>query len=176
MRYAHAMSRYTALAAPFGAVAIVAGPAGLERVILTAGSPGEIIRRLGVKLDGAEHDPDTMPALQRQLRDYLAGKPVRFRAKIDLGGMTEFQRRVLDACGNIDHGHTVTYGELARRIGKPAAARAVGAALGRNPVPLVIPCHRIVGYNGSLGGFSAEQGISVKQWLLDLEARHANVT
>ncbi len=164
------MLKYTAFKAPFGSVGIVVSAQGLRELTMSAGAPGETARRLAQRHVGAVHDRELMPSLQQQLQDYLAGERVRFRARVDLVGLTDFQRRVLEACAKVDYAQTITYGELARRIGKPLASRAVGAALGRNPVPLVIPCHRIVGCNGALGGFSAEQGVAVKRWLLDLES------
>jgi methylated-DNA-[protein]-cysteine S-methyltransferase len=164
------MIQYAAIPAPFGSVGLVAGETGLRQVILTGRTPIQTARWLGEQVAEGKHERGLLISLQRQLHDYFDGKPVRFRVRVDLNSLTEFQRRVLDACSQVGYGQTITYGELARRIDRPQASRAVGAALGRNPVPLVIPCHRIVGSNGSLVGFSAEQGVKVKRWLLDLES------
>ena len=163
------MLSYTIISAPFGSVQLAAGPRGLTGVTLSSLKPSALAARFR-----REH-PEAgtawpMPELIEQLAAYLEGRPVRFTAKVDLAGMTEFQREVLAACSRIPFGRTVSYGELARRIGRPRACRAVGAALGSNPVPLVIPCHRVVGSNGALTGFSAEQGVSLKRWLLELES------
>ncbi|NLX14115.1 MAG: methylated-DNA--[protein]-cysteine S-methyltransferase [Phycisphaerales bacterium] len=117
----------------------------------------------------AGYDRDLYPELRNQLADYFAGRRVSFRVKTDLSGLSPFQKTVLKACVRIASGHTLTYGQLARQIGHPRAARAVGGALARNPIPLVIPCHRVIAGNGSLGGFSAEHGIALKRWLLKLE-------
>ena len=163
------MMRYTAMRRPLGSVGIVASARGLVHVLLTQRTAAQTRTFLQTRYDAAEHDPDLLPDLQRQLREYFAGNPVRFRVKIDLSQRTAFQREVLDACRQVGYGRTTTYGELARQIGRPLASRAVGQALGRNPVPLVIPCHRVLAGNGALGGFSAEQGVTLKQWLLDLE-------
>jgi methylated-DNA-[protein]-cysteine S-methyltransferase len=84
--------------------------------------------------------------------------------------VTPFQKKVLTALQQIPYGETVSYGELAEKIGNPLASRAVGQANARNPIPIVIPCHRVVGSNGTLTGFGG--GIGVKQALLDLEQRH----
>ncbi len=164
------MLKYTAIPAPFGSVVIVAENDVLHEIYMTRRDPDAAREWFARKHPDARCEARLMPAFQRQIRDYVAGEPVRFEADFDISHMTAFQRKVLQACANLEYGQTVTYGELARRIGHPTASRAVGAALGRNPLPLLIPCHRVVGCNGSLGGFSAEQGIKVKRWLLELEA------
>jgi len=166
-----AMRRYAILRAPHGSVGIVAAGRALCSVILTrcrGRDAGALVRR---SFPDAEHEADLFPVLRRQLGYYFAGRRVRFRVKLDLSSLTPFQRQVLEACARIDYGATATYGELARGLGRPAAARAVGQALARNPIPLVIPCHRVVAADGSLGGFSAEQGVSLKRFLLELESR-----
>ncbi len=101
-----------------------------------------------------------------QLRAYFVGDLKQFSLKLAPHG-TEFQMRVLAALQRIPFGETRSYGELARAIGKPGASRAVGAANGRNPIPIIIPCHRVIGADGSLTGFGG--GIRIKQFLLKLE-------
>lgn len=168
------MTPYAVVPAPFGSVIVLAASRGATDAVGSIHMTGRDVRAarawVADQHPDARHDGDWLASFQQQLRDYFAGKPVSFEVDADISGLTEFQRKVLTACAALHYGQTATYGELARRIGKPDASRAVGAALGRNPVPLVIPCHRVVGCNGSLGGFSAEQGIPVKRWLLDLEA------
>ena len=105
----------------------------------------------------------------RQVEDYLAGKRTTFDLPLDMSLMTDFQRRVLLAALKIPRGQYRTYHEIAQAIGKPKASRAVGQALGHNPVPIVIPCHRVLGSDGSLHGYSGGGGIKTKAWLLDLE-------
>lgn len=102
-----------------------------------------------------------------QLAAYFAGRLTRFDLALAPEG-TPFQREVWSALTEIPYGETVSYSELARRIGRPAATRAVGAANGKNPLPIVVPCHRVIGADGSLTGFGG--GISIKRRLLDLEA------
>jgi methylated-DNA-[protein]-cysteine S-methyltransferase len=102
-----------------------------------------------------------------ELREYFSGTRSRFDFAIDLSLVTPFQRRVLQAAADIPMGEVITYGELAGRIGQPQASRAVGQALGRNPVPVVIPCHRIVGGGGGIGGYTG--GLHIKRKLLELE-------
>lgn len=105
----------------------------------------------------------------RQMREYLAGKRAAFDLPLDLSQMTEFRRCVLMAALKIPRGQVATYAEIARRIGKPKAARAVGQALGSNPIPIVIPCHRVLASDGSLGGYSGGKGVKTKVRLLKLE-------
>ncbi len=110
--------------------------------------------------------------LGRDLRDYFEGKKVEFCYPFDLGGATPFQRAVWRTLRRIPHGQTRTYAQIARAIGRPKACRAVGTACGRNPLPLLIPCHRVVASNGRPGGFSAGRGW--KKFLLALEGAGAD--
>jgi len=112
-------------------------------------------------------DVDDVVAL---LADYSAGRPVDLlRVSIVDRHLTPFQRRVVAACRRIPLGETRSYGELAKQAGRVGAARAVGQVMATNRVPLLVPCHRVVASSGKLGGFSAPQGIALKQRLLDLE-------
>ena len=103
-----------------------------------------------------------------ELREYFAGTRTRFTVPVALSGTT-FQRTVWDALTRVPHGTTLSYGELARRAGAPHAARAVGGAVGANPVPIFVPCHRIIAANGKLTGYSGGSGIETKVALLELE-------
>jgi len=105
--------------------------------------------------------------VRAQLDQYFAGDRQEFDVPLNLGG-TPFQGRVWQALCAIPYGETITYGELARRVGLPTASRAVGAANGRNPVSILVPCHRVVGTNGRLTGYGG--GLDAKRWLLDWEA------
>jgi len=106
----------------------------------------------------------------QQLTDYFAGRRHSFDLKLRPGG-TEFQRAVLQELQRIPYGVTASYGEIAERIGRPKAVRAVGAANGRNPIPIVIPCHRVIGSDGAMTGFGG--GIPTKKALLRLELEHS---
>lgn len=117
----------------------------------------------------AVEDPEMLPRFRRQVVDYFEGKPAKFAVDVDLSEVPTFQRMVLEACGRIPYGKTASYADLARAVGKPGAARAVGGAMAHNPLPLVIPCHRVVRSDGSLGGFSSPRGIKEKKRLLHLE-------
>lgn len=107
-------------------------------------------------------------AVARQLAEYFAGSRTAFDLELAPRG-TPFQRAVWNELLRIPYGETITYAELARRIGKPAAVRAVGAANGANPIPVIVPCHRVIGSNGTLTGYGG--GIFRKQFLLALEGR-----
>ena len=163
------MIHYSVLPTPFGSLGIVAGPQGLSNVILTKRKANNARTYMQQLFPDAKYDKKLLPSLQQQLHNYFAGKPVRFRVKLDLSALTPFQQKALKACAKIKYGQTISYSQLARRIGKPKAARAVGGALARNPIPIVIPCHRIIAADGSMCGFSAEQGIRLKQQLLEME-------
>lgn len=118
------------------------------------------------------------PAFVRSLADriaaHVAGSPENFRdVPLDLSHLTAFQRKVVEECRKIRPGQTLTYGELAVRAGYPGAARAVGSTMARNRFPIVVPCHRVVGAGGSLGGFSAPSGISLKRRLLEVESKRS---
>lgn len=132
----------------------------------------------GVWFEGQRHMPDSSgwprqpdhPVLQQatlQLDEYFAGKRTDFDLPLDLKGGTEFQRSVWQALLAIPRGGTTSYGHLSATIGKPAAVRAVGAAVGRNPVSIVVPCHRVVGADGSLTGYAG--GLERKSALLKIE-------
>ena len=113
--------------------------------------------------------PEKCAEALRQVCEYLDGQRTAFDLPLDMTSMTDFQRQVLTAALKIPRGKWLTYGEVAQAIGRPQAARAVGQALGRNPVPIVIPCHRVLGADGSLHGYSGGGGLKMKAWLLQLE-------
>jgi methylated-DNA-[protein]-cysteine S-methyltransferase len=107
----------------------------------------------------------------RQVSEYLAGDRQTFDLPIDWSILTPFQQQALKATFAIPYGQTSTYADIARLLGKPGAARAVGRAEATNPMPVVIPCHRVVGSDGGLHGYGAGNGLETKDWLLKLEKR-----
>lgn len=121
----------------------------------------------------ARRDDQVFTELAEQLSAYFAGELRRFELELAPGGTT-FQRRVWEALQCIPFGTTLIYSELAAEIGQPRAVRAVGAANGRNPISIVIPCHRLVGADGSLTGYGG--GLERKRWLLDHERASGSVT
>jgi O-6-methylguanine DNA methyltransferase len=116
----------------------------------------------------AESATLTAPVLQ-EVAEYLQGTRTRFTIPIDWAGMSAFQVEVHQVVMKIPYGQTATYSEIAASIGRPGAARAVGRVNATNPIPLVIPCHRLVGADGSLKGYGGKGGIKTKKWLLDFE-------
>ncbi len=107
-----------------------------------------------------------------QIAKYLNGHRTSFSLTLDLSSFTPFQHQVYQAVRQIPYGETRTYGQIARLIGRPNAARAVGAANGANPIPIIIPCHRLIGADGSLRGYGGLGGLKTKQYLLDLEQKN----
>jgi methylated-DNA-[protein]-cysteine S-methyltransferase len=116
--------------------------------------------------DGWEPDDDAFPQVVEQLEAYFAGERTEFDLALDLVG-TSFQKRVWEALLTIPYGETRSYGEIARQIGAPGAFRAVGLANGHNPIGIIVPCHRVIGSNGSLTGYGG--GLDRKRALLELE-------
>jgi methylated-DNA-[protein]-cysteine S-methyltransferase len=115
----------------------------------------------------ADFKPRQLTAEIRQLCDYFARRATSFSIPLDLRLTTPFQQRVLGAASRIPFGRVESYGDVARRIGQPGARRAVGTALGRNPIPIVIPCHRVISGDGTLGGYTG--GTDIKRILMDIE-------
>jgi O-6-methylguanine DNA methyltransferase len=116
-----------------------------------------------------ERNPEALAYIAEQLRTYFGDARFQFDLPLDLERLTPFQQRVLTTIRRIPVGSVWTYGQVARAIGKPRASRAVGQALGRNPVPIVIPCHRVIASDGGLGGYSGGGGLASKQLLLQRE-------
>ena len=114
--------------------------------------------------------PQLLEAAIIQISEYLEGKRRDFDLPIDWSMMTPFHEQVLRATASIPYGCVSTYSEIAQKVGKPGAARAVGSAEATKPVPLVIPCHRVIGSDGKLSGYGGRGGITTKAWLLKLES------
>lgn len=164
---ARAIAWYGSLPTPIGRVLVAATETGLVRVSFRrseASFRAELRRRLRGEV---LRSPARTAEIVHQLRAYFRGQRRTFDVSVDLRGLTPFQRRVLMAAAEVPAGRVVSYGEIAKRIGLPGASRAVGQALGRNPIPIVIPCHRVVASGGSLGGYTG--GLDVKRKLLRIE-------
>ncbi len=121
--------------------------------------------------DNFRWDKDFQRDLQERIKAYYEGEPVDFSTDpiVNLNGFGPFAHGVLQACRKIAFGRTTTYSDLARQVGSPRAARAVGSVMAGNPIPLIIPCHRVLRTDGGLGGFSAPGGIAIKQKMLHHE-------
>ncbi|MES2755472.1 MAG: methylated-DNA--[protein]-cysteine S-methyltransferase [Pseudomonadota bacterium] len=154
--------RYTVLPSPIGDLILVASDDALAAIHF-AGQGLERFRR-GVPIRDDEHPP--LKAAATQLSEYFAGMRTSFDLPLDFGG-TPFQERVWAELCRIPHGETRSYADIAQALGQPIATRAVGAANGRNPIPIVAPCHRVIGKDGSLTGFGG--GLPTKEKLLALE-------
>ena len=152
--------RYVFISSPIGRLLLAGDDAALRVLWFAEGRHG------GQPKPSWIEAPDAFPAVRAQLRDYFAGTRRAFDVPLDPGG-TPFQSRVWRALRDIPYGETISYGELARRIGQPNAVRAVGLANGANPVSILIPCHRVIGANGSLTGYGG--GLPTKRALLSLE-------
>jgi methylated-DNA-[protein]-cysteine S-methyltransferase len=154
---------YAYLDTPIGALLIAGDAAAVQRIAFPR-------RGKAVKPEPEWQESARGPVGEavRQLREYFAGSRTGFDLPLAPEG-TAFQRAVWRQLQDIPYGETISYGELARRIGNPKASRAVGSANGANPLPIVIPCHRVIAGDGSLGGFGG--GLPTKQTLLTLEQR-----
>jgi methylated-DNA-[protein]-cysteine S-methyltransferase len=151
---------YTRMESPVGWLLLVGDQAGLRSVSF------EVSKRTTVVLDGWREDEATFGEVARQLRAYFARELREFDLELAPEG-TEFQLRVWRALRAIPYGETISYGELAKRVGNAKASRAVGLANGCNPIPIIVPCHRVIGSDGSLTGFGG--GLGNKEKLLALE-------
>lgn len=150
--------------APFGGLTVVASDAGVRYVTFDNDAHPKSYAGMNV-IDDASHPVVARAVLQ--LGEYLEGERTSFDVPLDLVG-TEFQVHAWRALADVRYGSTASYAQQAASIGRPTATRAIGAANGRNPVVVILPCHRIVGADGSLTGFGG--GLPVKKWLLDHEA------
>ena len=151
---------YTTMESPIGTLTLVGDRQALHRIDFPTSENREPISEAWIR------DDEPFTEAMRQLEEYFDGRRRSFDLSLAPAG-TLFQREVWDALREIPYGETRSYGSLAGTIGRPKAVRAVGAANGKNPIPIVIPCHRVIGADGSLTGFGG--GLDIKRRLLDLE-------
>jgi methylated-DNA-[protein]-cysteine S-methyltransferase len=154
---------YKTMNSPVGRLKLVATDRGLAAILWEKDDPKRV--RLGPLEEDKNHP--VLIETERQLNDYFTGKLKEFSLKFDFAG-TDFQRKVWQALAAIPFGETRTYRDIARQIGRPKAVRAVGAANGRNPISIIVPCHRVIGSNGKLTGFAG--GLETKAFLLKTES------
>ena len=155
-----------------GWIGLLGSSTGLRRITLPCKSEREALNRLSSSIvktkESRYHFQDTI----EQLSAYFGGNNVSFTVAFDFTNATGFQKEVWLATRLIPYGDTRSYSWIARQINRPRAARAVGQALGRNPMPVIIPCHRVISSGGGLGGFTG--GLEMKRFLLDLETQSSN--
>jgi methylated-DNA-[protein]-cysteine S-methyltransferase len=154
--------RYDTVATPVGELFVAATPRGVCRISYTLEGQDEVVARIF----GARVLQTPLDDVRRELDEYFQGRRQEFDLPLDLR-VAPFHEQVLAELARVPYGQTDTYGHLARLVGHPNAARAVGTVMNRNPIPIVLPCHRIVGANGSLTGYGG--GLDAKRLLLRLE-------
>ena len=154
---------YSCLESPIGELLLTGDTQSLSGVYIRNQKHSPIIGKHWVRDDNA------FSRAAIQLNEYFLGQRLQFDVPMAAGG-TEFQKRVWEGLCQIPYGKTCGYGELARELGNPNASRAVGMANGRNPISIIVPCHRVIGANGALTGYGG--GLTAKKWLLDHEASH----
>jgi methylated-DNA-[protein]-cysteine S-methyltransferase len=163
--------RWHSFETPFGRMYAAASDEGLVRLSWQQPDEDGFLEELRQRFPDRPsiRDAEALAEVEREMREYFGGMRDSFEIPVDLSFLTEFQQRVLVEARAIRFGQVVPYSELARRIGKPKAARAVGNALGSNPVAIVVPCHRVVRNDGGLGGYGG--GVHYKERLLEIEGR-----
>jgi methylated-DNA-[protein]-cysteine S-methyltransferase len=167
------VKKYTIFQTKWGYFGLAGTENGLCRTQLPGSKPEKIKSLLLKNLPAAQFDKTFCKILQQQITAYFDGACINFSRDIPLAlnGFSSFGKSVLKACRKIESGQTITYGQLAKKAGRPNASRAVGTTLAKNPLPLIIPCHRIIRSDGKMGGFSAPGGITLKKKMLELEGK-----
>ncbi|MSP78169.1 MAG: methylated-DNA--[protein]-cysteine S-methyltransferase [Dehalococcoidia bacterium] len=160
---------YTVFHTSMGWVAAVASPAGLRKLSLPANTEQAALEEAGVEQGDMKVEPEAFGDLPQQGQRFMDGEQVTFTMSLDLAGTPPFFKAALNACASIPRGERRSYAWLAHQAGSPLAVRAAGQAMARNPLPLIIPCHRVVGSKGSLTGYGG--GLAMKTRLLELESR-----
>jgi methylated-DNA-[protein]-cysteine S-methyltransferase len=158
---------YDLVDSPIGTLLVAASARGLCRIAYDADPEHELERLARVFGVRVLRSAVPIDVAKRQLEEYFEGERSRFDLPLDVATLAEFNRRVLRELAQVPYGEVVTYGELATRVARPRAARAVGTVMNRNPLPIVLPCHRVIGANGKLVGYAG--GLERKEALLRLE-------
>ena len=160
--------KYTIADIGAGWVGVLGSNSGLLKTTLPQESAWEAERLLGDGVRGAVRSDDFFADLLQRLKSYFAGQRIAFNDELDLSAATAFQRQVWRLTRLIPYGEARSYGWVADELGRAGAGRAVGQALARNPLPIIVPCHRVVAEDGGLGGYSG--GVAKKEYLLRLES------
>jgi methylated-DNA-[protein]-cysteine S-methyltransferase len=162
---------YTIFKTNWGHFGLAATDNALLRTYLPLSSADRAKSKVLTGLPAALYEKNLFKMLQEQITAYFEGAYVDFDNDIPilLEGMSPFARSVLAVCRSVSYGRTISYGQLAAKAGCPKAARAIGGVMAKNPMPLIIPCHRVIRKDGKIGGFSTTGGISLKERLLEME-------
>jgi len=163
------MEHFRLVPTRWGQFTIVARGARLAATRLPESSEASCLGEVRKSFPDSEYDERLMPELCRAIRRYFSGQATEFEVRLDLSGFTEFQQKVICTARRIAFSRVLSYGELAEKAGFAGAARAVGSVMRRNRFPVIVPCHRVVGAGGRLGGFSSPGGLDDKRRLLALE-------
>ncbi|HZS47553.1 MAG TPA: methylated-DNA--[protein]-cysteine S-methyltransferase [Blastocatellia bacterium] len=164
---------YTTMPSKVGNLLVASTDSGLCRISFLGGvvEPSALFEKMYKRNFDLHRDDDRLSKAVTELKEYFSGERTSFDLPLDLSlAGTPFQRKVLETIGNIPFGKHWSYGELAREIGHPKAYRAVGSALGKNPIPIIVPCHRVMASGGKIGGYTG--GLQIKRALMELEGIH----
>ena len=170
------MERFLSFRTPYGWCGIVSGGNGIKRIILGDKSSSVVKNSIKSLYPSVKHEEDD---LLRRVKDlllkYFDGELVCMDLPLEFPSATSFQRKVWEGVRSIPYGHIKTYGWLGKKLSRPGSSRAVGNALAKNPLPLIIPCHRVVRSDGKMGGFSLPGGTLLKKKLIDLEKKNKSL-
>jgi O-6-methylguanine DNA methyltransferase len=162
------MFTYTVFKTPFGFMGAAKTAFGMHTVVLPKKSAKEVLKVIIGSLGrGCVEDGSSFSSFKKNIIEYFSGKPLRFNDPVDFDGASDFEKRVWSSAADIPWGQFSSYGHIARSISRPDACRAVGMALSRNRLPIIIPCHRVMMKDGGLGGFA--DGPRMKRLLLKIE-------
>jgi O-6-methylguanine DNA methyltransferase len=161
---------YTTFNSPLGAIGVAATSYGICRVVLSITNESEFVEKLKMIYHSPKRKPQQLKEIEKEFNLYFSGKLKDFSFKVDLHQGTSFQQHVWRKLSFIPFGETRSYQWLANKICQPKACRAVGNANGKNPTPIIVPCHRVIKKNGTLGGFTG--GTHLKKYLLNLEKKN----
>jgi methylated-DNA-[protein]-cysteine S-methyltransferase len=162
---------YATVDAPFGRMLVAATPQGVVRTAFDKERTDDVLTELSDRISPRVLEaPARLDGVRRELDEYFEGRRTEFSTPIDWQLSHGFLLRAREACATIPYGQVRTYKELATAAGSPEAVRAAGNAMAKNPIPIVVPCHRVLRTGGALGGYGG--GLECKRWLLDLESGH----
>ena len=160
--------QHTAIRTSWGWIGVAAAEESVRRVLLPRPTKGDVLASFAAPVLGRAQLSPFLRSVCERIECYVNGESVDFDEPLDLADVSAFHRLALEECRRIPYGSTCSYRELAARCGRPGAARAVGAAMARNPVPIIVPCHRVLRSDGTLGGFGG--GLALKRRMLQSEA------